>query len=126
MGLTRQSVQRVADLLVQRELAEYLPNPAHARAKLLAPTDAGWAAIDRLRDRTLAWAGPITAAVGEQELRQAIRTMDTLIASMSKPGPDLTQANPPPDGQASRNVKPRRRRLQHRSTAATPPQYDPR
>jgi DNA-binding MarR family transcriptional regulator len=66
MGLTRQSVQRVADLLVQRELAEYLPNPAHARAKLLAPTDTGRAAIDRLRDRTLAWAGPITQAVGSK------------------------------------------------------------
>ena len=84
MGITRQSVQRVADLLVQRGLAEYLPNPAHARAKLLAPTDAGWAAIGRLRDGTLAWSGPITAAVGEEELRQAVTTMDAVIAAVSR------------------------------------------
>ena len=36
MGMTRQGVQRVADLLVDRGLATYEPNPAHRRAKLLA------------------------------------------------------------------------------------------
>src|SRR5690606_23251823 len=46
MGITRQSVQRIADLLVDQGLAEYRTNPAHRRAKLLAPTAAG-----RARDR---------------------------------------------------------------------------
>jgi DNA-binding MarR family transcriptional regulator len=32
VGITRQSVQRTADILVQQGLAEYLPNPAHQRA----------------------------------------------------------------------------------------------
>jgi DNA-binding MarR family transcriptional regulator len=32
MGITRQSVQRIADLLVDRGLAEARPNPAHRRA----------------------------------------------------------------------------------------------
>jgi DNA-binding MarR family transcriptional regulator len=41
MGMTRQGVQRVAELLVDRGLAEYRPNPAHRRAKLLACTEAG-------------------------------------------------------------------------------------
>ena len=35
MGITRQSVQRVADILAERGLARYLSNPAHRRAKLL-------------------------------------------------------------------------------------------
>ncbi|BDH09098.1 MarR family winged helix-turn-helix transcriptional regulator [Streptomyces hygroscopicus] len=48
MGITRQSVQRIADLLVERGLAEYRPNPAHRRAKLLASTDEGRAAIARI------------------------------------------------------------------------------
>ena len=43
MGVTRQSVQRIAALLVDRGLAEYLPNPAHRRAKLLRPTARRWA-----------------------------------------------------------------------------------
>ncbi|MEC4016448.1 MarR family transcriptional regulator [Streptomyces sp. H27-D2] len=45
MGITRQSVQRIADLLVERGLADYRPNPAHRRAKLLAPTERGRAAV---------------------------------------------------------------------------------
>ncbi|MGH3648889.1 MAG: MarR family winged helix-turn-helix transcriptional regulator [Micromonosporaceae bacterium] len=48
MGITRQSVQRIADLLVERGLAAYQPNPAHQRAKLLAPTEAGRAAVARI------------------------------------------------------------------------------
>lgn len=36
MGLTRQSVQRLADVLVDEGLCTYLDNPAHRRAKLLA------------------------------------------------------------------------------------------
>ncbi|MFG2890516.1 MarR family winged helix-turn-helix transcriptional regulator [Streptomyces sp. NPDC048248] len=48
MGITRQSVQRIADLLVERGLAAYHPNPAHRRAKLLAPTGEGHAAIARI------------------------------------------------------------------------------
>src|SRR5262245_42519437 len=48
MGITRQSVQRNADLLVADGLAEYGPNPAHRRAKLLRPTGAGLAAVRRI------------------------------------------------------------------------------
>ncbi|WP_407551690.1 helix-turn-helix domain-containing protein [Streptomyces sp. Pv4-95] len=48
MGITRQSVQRIADLLVERGLAAYHSNPAHRRAKLLAPTEEGRAAIARI------------------------------------------------------------------------------
>ena len=46
MGLTRQAVQRIADLLVDRGLAEYRPNPDHRRAKLLACTEAGAVVVD--------------------------------------------------------------------------------
>ena len=37
-GFARQSVQRVADLLVEDGLAVYQDNPRHRRAKLLVPT----------------------------------------------------------------------------------------
>nr|WP_180218415.1 MarR family transcriptional regulator [Streptomyces albus] len=48
MGITRQSVQRIADLLVERGLAAYEPNPAHRRAKLLTPTEEGRSAVERV------------------------------------------------------------------------------
>jgi DNA-binding MarR family transcriptional regulator len=83
MGLARQSVQRIADLLVDKGLAEYLPNPAHRRAKLVRPTEAGWAAIDRLRDSQHAFANRIAAAVGEKDLRHTLAVMEKLIAALA-------------------------------------------
>jgi len=83
MGLARQSVQRIADLLVDKGMAEYVPNPAHRRAKLLRPTANGWAAIARLRDAQHAFANRISAAVGEHDLRQALGVMEKLIAALA-------------------------------------------
>ena len=57
MGITRQSVQRVADILAERGLARYLPNPAHRRAKLLTPTEQGRDAIARIGPGHAAAAG---------------------------------------------------------------------
>ena len=48
MGITCQSVQRIADLLVHQGLAEYLLNSSHRRAKLLRPTAEGLAAVRRI------------------------------------------------------------------------------
>ncbi|MCY0941736.1 MULTISPECIES: MarR family winged helix-turn-helix transcriptional regulator [Streptomyces] len=45
VGTSRQSVQRIADLLVAQGLAAYSDNPAHRRAKLLAATEQGLAAM---------------------------------------------------------------------------------
>jgi DNA-binding MarR family transcriptional regulator len=80
MGMTRQGVQRVADLLVERGLAEYRPNPAHRRAKLLACTEAGYWAIRRISLVQRPWANRIGAAVGADELRGALETMRRLVA----------------------------------------------
>ena len=85
MGLTRQSVQRIADLLVERRLAEYRPNPAHARAKLLAPTQEGWAAIGAMRAGTVALARSMADLVGEDDLRHTVAVMDRVIGFL----PDL-------------------------------------
>ncbi|WP_083452947.1 MarR family winged helix-turn-helix transcriptional regulator [Mycolicibacterium goodii] len=49
LGHTRQSVQRIADLLVGDGLAAYRPNPAHQRAKLLEVTPEGLTALHRMR-----------------------------------------------------------------------------
>lgn len=49
LGITRQSVQRVADLLVQDGLGRYRPNPAHQRAKLLEITAEGRATLQSIQ-----------------------------------------------------------------------------
>jgi DNA-binding MarR family transcriptional regulator len=82
MGMTRQGVQRVADLLVERELAEYRPNPAHRRAKLLACTEAGYWAIRQISLAQHPWANRIGQRVGSDELRAALATMHRLLAAL--------------------------------------------
>jgi DNA-binding MarR family transcriptional regulator len=79
MGMTRQGVQRVADLLVARHLAEYRPNPAHQRAKLLACTEAGYWAIRRIGLVQRPFADRIGAEVGIDRLRAALTTMRHLV-----------------------------------------------
>ncbi|MFD5010018.1 MarR family winged helix-turn-helix transcriptional regulator [Streptomyces chartreusis] len=78
MGITRQSVQRIADLLVDKGLAEYRPNPAHRRAKLLAPTDEGRAAISRIDPGHAAFADRLAETMGEAELADAVRVLERL------------------------------------------------
>jgi len=87
MGLTRQSVQRIADILVERGLAQYLPNPAHRRAKLLAPTEEGRAAIARIGPGHAAAAGQLTRALGEQPLAEAIAALQALSGALEEAFP---------------------------------------
>jgi DNA-binding MarR family transcriptional regulator len=83
MGLARQSVQRIADLLVERGFAEYLPNPSHKRAHLLQPTTLGRQAIADLAPTQHRWANQTSANIDVAELRQALRVMSKLLDTLS-------------------------------------------
>jgi DNA-binding MarR family transcriptional regulator len=82
MSLTRQSVQRIADLLVSKGLAEYLPNPAHKRAKLFRPTAAGHEAVSRLAQAQHAFTNRISAQVDLEELRTTLKVMERLVTAL--------------------------------------------
>ncbi|MGW3209457.1 MarR family winged helix-turn-helix transcriptional regulator [Streptomyces sp. NPDC001135] len=95
MGITRQSVQRIADLLVERGLAAYRPNPAHRRAKLLAPTERGRAAVARIGPGHAAYADRLAQAMGEAELAEAVRLLERLsdvLDELGGPSPALGSA----------------------------------
>jgi DNA-binding MarR family transcriptional regulator len=96
MGLARQSVQRVADILVARGLAEYRDNPAHRRAKLLAPTSEGRAAISRIGPAHAAAASRLAAVLGEEALAGAVTTLRALSAALEvvQAGPPISLLNP--------------------------------
>ncbi|MEU5320453.1 MarR family transcriptional regulator [Streptomyces sp. NPDC021056] len=91
MGITRQSVQRIADLLVERGLAEYRDNPAHRRAKLLAATEEGLAAVRRINPGHAAYADRLAEAFGADELADAVRLMERLSKVLEQIGPPVTQ-----------------------------------
>lgn len=90
MGITRQSVQRVADLLVDKGLAEYRPNPAHRRAKLVQPTEAGYEAVRRIDPQHAAAARRLADAMGEDELRAALESLTRLSEALDSLEGDRT------------------------------------
>ncbi|WP_405390020.1 MarR family transcriptional regulator [Streptomyces sp. NBC_01102] len=82
MGITRQSVQRIADLLVDKGLAEYLPNPAHRRAKLLRPTEEGRVSVDRIGPGHAEFAARLAEELGEERFAETVRVLERLSAAM--------------------------------------------
>lgn len=80
IGITRQSVQRVADILVQHGLAEYEPNPAHRRAKLLRPTGQGRDVVRRISPAHARFAERLADELGVEELRHALDVLSRLSA----------------------------------------------
>lgn len=88
MGITRQSVQRIADLLVERGLAEYEANPAHRRAKLLRPTEAGYVAVRRIDPGHAELAGRLAEQLGRQELHEVLGALRRLSEALEAVAPD--------------------------------------
>jgi DNA-binding MarR family transcriptional regulator len=78
MGITRQAVQRTADLLVDRGLAEYHDNPAHRRAKLVALTPDGRAAMKAIGPHHAHHARELSAVVGGDQLAEAVAALAKL------------------------------------------------
>ncbi|MET9887916.1 MarR family winged helix-turn-helix transcriptional regulator [Streptomyces sp. NPDC006430] len=95
MGITRQSVQRIADLLAAQGLAEYVPNPAHRRAKLLRPTQEGRAAIARIGPGHAALATRLAEELGEAAFAETVHVLDRLTAALDAlTAPPLAPATP--------------------------------
>lgn len=82
MGITRQAVQRTADLLVDRGLLTYRENPAHRRAKLVVPTAEGRAAVAAIAPQHLRAARALVEAMGEDRVADAVAAMDTLAKAL--------------------------------------------
>ncbi|MEV4611096.1 MarR family winged helix-turn-helix transcriptional regulator [Kitasatospora sp. NPDC049258] len=82
MGITRQSVQRIADLLVAKGLAGYLPNPAHRTAKLLTPTELGREAVGRIGPAHADLAGRLAAELGPEGFADTLRVLRRLSEAM--------------------------------------------
>lgn len=76
MGITRQSVQRIADIMVEQGLAAYGPNPAHRRAKLLHVTEEGRAAIAKINPGHAWMADRLAEALGAEQFAETARVLE--------------------------------------------------
>ncbi|MDH3308301.1 MAG: MarR family transcriptional regulator [Acidimicrobiia bacterium] len=95
VGTSRQSVQRVADRLVGDGLAEYQPNPAHRRAKLLTPTDDGRSAVRAIAPAHAELAHQLAIQFGEEKLSRLLDNLQELSAALDKLPPlDRPRSDP--------------------------------
>jgi DNA-binding MarR family transcriptional regulator len=78
MNLTRQSVQRVADLLTEDGLTAYEGNPAHVRAKLLRLLPKGRKALQTIQAGQKVWANALAARLDEGQIRAASAALGAL------------------------------------------------
>jgi len=78
MGLTRQAVQRIVDLLEASGFVTFQPNARHQRAKLVALTEAGFAAVGRAEEAVGPIDDVIAQRLGAERIRNAIETLEEL------------------------------------------------
>lgn len=92
MGLARQSVQRIADVLATEGLVQFDLNPNHRRAPLLRLTEDGQRRSDEIARLHAAWINDLTRDAEPQPFLQAasaLRELQTRLrnANADKPGP---------------------------------------
>jgi len=83
LSLARQSVQRVADDVVDAGLATWETNPRHARAKLLVPTEAGRAVNDATTADQFAWADEVGSRLDPHDVA-ALRGLLERVTGVSR------------------------------------------
>ena len=81
--LTRQSVQRIADLLERDGLVAYEENPAHRRAQLVRLTPGGHTTLRRIRAAQRDWANALGERIATDDLRTANRILARLIEALA-------------------------------------------
>jgi DNA-binding MarR family transcriptional regulator len=82
LGLARQSVQRIADLLEAAGLVAYGDNPHHRRARLFGLTPVGRATLGSIQSAQRPWAEHLGSVVGERRLREAIGVLDRVLTAL--------------------------------------------
>jgi DNA-binding MarR family transcriptional regulator len=78
MGLTRQAVQRVANVLADEGLTEFAENPDHRRAKLVRLTSKGRTALEEVSRRQIEWSNRLATGLAAEEVKEALGVMRTL------------------------------------------------
>jgi DNA-binding MarR family transcriptional regulator len=86
MGLSRQAVQRIANILADEQMIAFIDNPADKRAKLATATDAGHAAIASLSERQYHWSNTVADGIDTGEIERAVETMRKVYEACLKTG----------------------------------------
>jgi DNA-binding MarR family transcriptional regulator len=85
MGLTRQSVQRIANELEKEGIVEFHQNPHHKRAKLVTLSAKGQALNDAAMRLQKPWASALAAGIDRPALQTALAVLAQLRARLEEP-----------------------------------------
>jgi DNA-binding MarR family transcriptional regulator len=85
MGLTRQSVQRIVDLLAAQGVLAFSDNPYHLRAKLVCLTERGQHLLREVSERQALWVNRLAADLSPDDVQVAVRLLDTLTQRLDGP-----------------------------------------
>lgn len=87
LRLARQSVQRIADVLVTEGLCGYRDNPHHQRAKLLEISASGRAVLAQIDAAQHQWADALGGRIGEDVLRRAAQALAAIAEAVPEADP---------------------------------------
>jgi len=75
MGLTRQGVQRLVDVMHKDGLLEFLENPGHKRAKLIGLSKLGKKSYEKLDQKQKLWARSNSHQINKEELQTTLSVL---------------------------------------------------
>ena len=89
MGLSRQAVQRVVDLLAERAMVRFETNPHHQRAKLVVLTNQGRAALIAAEGCERPLNELVAGKIGRERIATAVALLAEMEALLAGPGATL-------------------------------------
>jgi len=72
MGLKRQSIQRLVDVLSEQDILAFEENPYHRRAKLIHLTQAGHLLYKKMSTVQIEWINSIAKGFDEKNIEEAV------------------------------------------------------
>jgi DNA-binding MarR family transcriptional regulator len=84
LGVARQGIQRLADVLEREGLVRYIDNPHHLRAKLVGLTEKGAEALAIIDAGQAEWANRLGAELGEEKIGRAIAAVEAVLGHIEE------------------------------------------
>ena len=84
LGVARQNVQRVADLLVGERLAAFEDNPDHKTSPYLVLTEAGRATLQQLMDNARTYYRELASSLSNDDLASLRASLRTFLRALDR------------------------------------------
>jgi len=84
MGMARQSVQRIADLLAEARLLRFEANPDHRRSPLLKTTEEGSRLRERLERQLRGWEQTVEELVEAEDLETSLVVLRAIRSGLER------------------------------------------